>query len=1096
MQKLLIANRGEIAVRIARTAALLGLPTVAVHSEDDAASLHVRRCDAAVALAGVGPAAYLDGAAIVAAALKSGADAVHPGYGFLSESGAFAAQCAAAGLTFVGPTPETLTAFGDKAMARSIAQRCGVPTLEGLNGATSLADAEAFFRDLGPGGAVMVKAIAGGGGRGMRPVTRIEDLGGAYARCASEAAAAFGSGDLYVERLLPRARHIEVQILGDGTGEVVHLWDRDCSVQRQRQKVVEFAPALWLDSEVREGLLTAAVELGRAVAYRGVGTIEFLVDADGAGAYAFIEANARLQVEHTVTEAITGLDLVELQLEVAGGRTLSDLRLAEGPPPARGVALQARVNLERMGEDGAARPASGHLSAYEPPSGAGVRVDGFGYAGYDTSVRFDSLLAKVIVHVERGGVSGLLRAADRALAEFRIEGAPTNIPFLRAVLADGALEAGAWNTTRVEERGGELHRAALDLTPAAGVEAAGSAPGGKAKGEVVGPAGTTTIGAPLQGTVVGLAVKIGDPVRANEPVAVLEAMKMEHLVSAGVDGFVRQYAVAAGETVAEGQALAFIEAADLGETTVGDEDDIDLDHVRPDLREVLDRHDLLLDAARPEAVAKRRRFGYRTARENIDDLCDAGSFVEYGGLVIAGRRLRQPVEELIRTTPADGMVTGLGRVNGEAFGAEASRCVVMSYDYMVLAGTQGLKNHEKTDRLFELAEKWQLPVIYFAESGGGRPGDTDRVSGGGIFNVRAFMLQGRLSALVPQIGITNGRCFAGAAVLLGCCDVIIATEGSTIGVGGPAVIEGGGLGIYTPDEVGPLSTQAPGGVVDIVVKDEAAAVAAAKQYLSYFQGALPGWTSPDQRRLRHLIPENRVRVYDVREVIETLADEGSVLELRRAFGLGMVTALARIEGRPVGIIANNPGHLGGAVDSDAADKAARFMQLCDAFDIPIVVLADTPGNMVGPEAEKTGLIRHCCRMFVTGPNLTVPVFTIVLRKGYGLGILAMAGGCSHASFFTVAWPTGEFGGMNLEGSVKLGYRKELEAIEDPVEREAVYQRMVAEAYQSGKALNVAMGFDFDDVIDPADTRKWIVAGLESTPMPKRKGKKRPYIDTW
>jgi acetyl-CoA carboxylase carboxyltransferase component len=511
---------------------------------------------------------------------------------------------------------------------------------------------------------------------------------------------------------------------------------------------------------------------------------------------------------------------------------------------------------------------------------------------------------------------------------------------------------------------------------------------------------------------------------------------------------------------------------------------------------VLARQALTLDAARPEAVAKRRKHGYRTARENIADLCDEGSFVEYGSLVIAGRRLRNPVEELIRTTPADGMVTGVGRVNGELFGPESARCVVMSYDYTVFAGTQGMKNHEKTDRLFELAEKWRLPVIYFAESGGGRPGDTDRVAGGGIFNTKAFALQGRLSALVPQIGITNGRCFAGAAVLLGCCDVIIATEGSTIGIGGPALIEAAGLGRYTPEEVGPISMQGPGGVVDLVVKDEAAAVAAAKQYLGYFQGRVDTWSCADQRRLRHVIPENRLRVYDIRQVIEILCDEGSVMELRAQFGLAVVTALARIEGRPVGVIANNPRHLSGAVDAPAADKAARFMQLCDAFDIPIVVLADTPGNMVGPEAEKMGLVRHCCRMFVTGPNLTVPVFSIVLRKGYGLGVMAMVGGNSQASFFTLSWPTGEFGGMGLEGSVTLGYRKELEAIADPAERKATFDRMVAQAYEHGKAIHTAMGYDLDDVIDPAETRARIVAGLESTTMPPRTGKKRPYIDTW
>ena len=1092
MHKLLIANRGEIAIRIAHSASLFGLRTVAVFSADDAASLHMRRCDEAVELSGIGAAAYLDAAAVVAAALGAGCDAIHPGYGFLSESADFAARCRDAGLTFVGPTPETLLAFGDKARARTLAKACGVPLLPGTSGPTSLPAAEAFFDSLGDGAAVMLKAIAGGGGRGMRPVERREDLAAAYERCQSEAQQAFGAGDLYVEQLLPRARHVEVQILGDGQGAVIHLWDRECSLQRQRQKIIEIAPAVGLAPATRAALLDAAVRLASAADYRGVGTIEFLVEGE---TFAFMEANARLQVEHTVTEAITGLDLVRLQLEVASGRSLPDLKLSQATaPPVRGVAIQARVNLERMEADGTSHPSGGVLAAYEPPAGPGVRVDGFGYAGYATSVRFDSLLAKVIVHAPEGGLAAALHAADRALGEFRIEGPATNIGFLRSVLRHPAVSAGEIHTRFVEEHGAELKAAAAGLETAllmptaAGPSAAAPA--------AVGPPGTRPVTSPLQGTIAAVLATPDDVVRVDQPVLIIEAMKMEHVVTAGMGGYVRALAVEVGDTVFEAQSLLFIEPADVAAQAQAESADVDPDHIRPDLAEVLARQALTLDAARPDAVAKRRKLGYRTARENVDDLCDPDSFVEYGSLVIAGRRLRNPIDELIRTTPADGMVTGVGRVNTELFGAEAARCVVMSYDYTVLAGTQGMKNHEKTDRMFELAEKWRLPVIYFAESGGGRPGDTDRVSGGGIFNVRAFALQGRLSALVPQIGITNGRCFAGAAVLLGCCDVIIATEGSTIGVGGPAMIEGGGLGIYTPEEVGPLSVQGPGGVVDIVVKDEAEAVAAAKRYLAYFQGPLPTWTCADQRRLRAVIPENRLRVYDVRQVIGLLADDGSVLELRKAFGAGVVTALARIEGRAVGVIANNPAHLGGAVDSEAADKAARFMQLCDAFDIPLVVLADTPGNMVGPEAEKAGLIRHCCRMFVTGPNLTVPVFTVVLRKGYGLGILAMAGGSSHSSFFTVSWPTGEFGGMGLEGSVKLGYRKELEAVADPVEREALFQSMVAKAYQNGKALNVAMGFDFDDVIDPADTRRRIVAGLESTPAKPRDGKKRPYIDTW
>ncbi|WP_374575587.1 carboxyl transferase domain-containing protein [Phenylobacterium sp.] len=1090
MKKLLIANRGEIAVRIAHTAALYGLTTVAVHSADDAASLHLRRCDEAVELPGVGAAAYLNAEALVAAALASGCDALHPGYGFLSESADFAARCEEAGITFVGPTPATLSAFGDKARARELAAACGVPVLRGASGPASLAEVEAFFDSLEPGAGVMLKAVAGGGGRGMRPVTDRAALAEAYERCRSEALQSFGCGDLYAEELLVGARHVEVQVVGDGEGNATHLWDRECSLQRRRQKVVEIAPAVGVAADVRAQLAQAAVRMASAVGYRGVGTVEFLVAGES---FAFIEANARLQVEHTVTEALTGLDLVRLQLDIASGRRLAELDLDRAHAP-QGVAIQTRVNLERMPADGEARPTGGVLSVYEPPAGPGVRVDGFGYAGYATNVRFDSLLAKVIVHAPAAGLEAALRAADRALAEFRIEGPATNIGFLRAIVRHPSVIEGRFDTTFIESHGAELARAAEDLEPRT-IEAGPESPGARDAGASA-PPGTTPVPAPLQGTIVSLLVDAETMVSAGQAVLVIEAMKMEHVITAGVGGRLRAMAVAPGDMVMEAQPLFFIEPAEVDDQDRSESEDVDLDQIRPDLAELQARIALTQDDARPQAVAKRHKLGYRTARENVADLCDPGSFVEYGSLVIAGRRLRNPLDELIRTTPADGMITGVGRVNGEVFGAEASRCVVLSYDYTVLAGTQGMKNHEKTDRLFELAEKWRLPVIYFAESGGGRPGDTDRVAGGGVFNTRAFALQGRLSALVPQIGIANGRCFAGAAVLLGCCDVIIATEGSTIGVGGPALIEAAGMGVYTPEEVGPISIQAPSGVVDIVVKDEAEAVAAAKQYLAYFQGALPAWTCADQRLLRHLIPENRLRVYDVRKVIDVLADEGSVLELRRAFGLGVVTCLARVEGRPVGIIANNPGHLGGAVDSAAADKASRFMQLCDAYDIPIVVLADTPGNMIGPEHEKTGLVRHCCRMFVTGPNLTVPVFTVVLRKGYGLGIMAMAGGSSQASFFTVSWPSGEFGGMGLEGSVTLGYRKELEAVSDPAERQAMFEAMVAKAYENGKAIHTAMGFDFDEVIDPAETRRWIVAGLESAPAKPRTGKKRPFIDTW
>ena len=594
----------------------------------------------------------------------------------------------------------------------------------------------------------------------------------------------------------------------------------------------------------------------------------------------------------------------------------------------------------------------------------------------------------------------------------------------------------------------------------------------------------------MQGTVVSIDVAAGDVVRVGQPLVVLESMKMEHVIAAEVGGVVGAIAIEVGQTVMAGDALLSVEP---GEPGAGAEHTAEASVVptsaRADLAEVEERHAVGLDARRPDAVARRRATGQRTARENVADLVDDGSFVEYAPLVVAAQRRRRSLEELIARTPADGLVGGIGTVDGHS-------TIAMSYDYTVLAGTQGLWNHEKKDRLFDLAERLRLPVVFFTEGGGGRPGDTDGSGVSGL-DCLAFNYFARLSGLVPLVGITSGYCFAGNAALLGCCDVIIATEGSNIGMGGPAMIEGGGLGVYDPKAIGPTDVQHPNGVIDVLVPDEAEAVRVAKQYLSYFRGPIDGWECADQNTLRQLIPENRVRAYDVRTVLDALFDAGSVLELRRAFAPGMITALARVEGRPVGVVANNPLHLGGAIDTVGADKAARFLQLCDAFDVPVLFLCDTPGFMVGPESEATAAVRHVSRMFVTGANLTVPFATIVLRKGYGLGAQAMAGGSFKAPLFCIAWPTGEFGGMNLEGAVRLGQRRELEAIEDPEERERTYQSMVERMYQWGKAINAASHFEIDDVIDPADSRRWITTMLAAAPAPgTRSGKKRPHIDTW
>lgn len=1125
MKKLLIANRGEIAIRIARTAADLNLSTLAIYSEDDATSLHALRSDEAVALPGRGASAYLDIKQIVGIAKERQCDAVHPGYGFLSENPEFAAAVEAAGITFIGPAPETLALLGNKAQARALAETCAIPLLHGSPGAVTLEEARAFLAERPEGTAIVIKAVAGGGGRGMRVVTDAADIGAAYERCQSEAQLAFGNGDLYVEEYLSGARHVEIQIIADGDGAVSHLWERECSIQRRHQKLVEVAPSPSLDRDMRDTLTSAAVRLGKAAKYRGAGTVEFMVTGDR---YAFIEANARLQVEHTVTEEITGIDLVRAQLEVASCKTLTELGLEQADVPSpRGYAVQARINMETMAKDGSAKPGGGTLTVFEVPAGPGLRTDTYGYSGYTTSPAFDSLLAKLIVHSPRGGYGDALGKAHRALGETRIEGVPTNLGFLLNLFAHPRFQANDVHTGFLDEEIAQLAQDAQQPpTPKtdsgdpkasrslAGAQVDGVDPlavldHGKSNAQSIASApetlalvqeelaeGIIVIKAPMQGTVISIEVAPGDAVYAGQQVAIMEAMKMEHVVTASASGIVQKLGVDAQDTVFEGHPLIYLEAQEIAPPEARDDESLDLDHIRPDLGEVYERKAAGLDENRPEAVAKRRGTGHRTARENIADLCDAGTFVEYGSMVVAGQRRRRSLEDLIKNTPGDGMVCGLGQINGDLFGPEKARAMIMSYDYMVLAGTQGIRNHAKKDRMFEIAEQQRLPTVLFAEGGGGRPGDTDNATFAGL-DCMAFTYFARLSGLVPIVGITTGRCFAGNAVLLACCDLIIATQDANIGIGGPALIEGGGLGVFKPEEVGPMAVQVPNGVVDIAVQDEAEAVAVAKRYLSYFQGPVDAWEAPDERKLRFMVPENRLRYYDMRNIIQGIADVGSVLELRKGWGPGIITALIRVEGMPMGVIANNPGHLAGAIDTEGADKGARFMQLCDTFDLPILSLCDCPGIMVGPESEKTALVRHAGRMFVVGANIDVPMMTIVIRKAYGLGAQAMAGGSFRVPLFTVTWPTGEFGGMGLEGAAKLGYRKELQAIDDPKERQAAYEEIVAGLYERGKAVNTATLFELDEAIDPADSRKWIATALRSAaPSPSRRHKKRPNIDTW
>ncbi|MBK9361753.1 MAG: biotin carboxylase [Rubrivivax sp.] len=592
--------------------------------------------------------------------------------------------------------------------------------------------------------------------------------------------------------------------------------------------------------------------------------------------------------------------------------------------------------------------------------------------------------------------------------------------------------------------------------------------------------------APVHGSVIAIEVQPGQAVAAGTVLLLVESMKMEVPVESPGAAEVLALHVAVGEVVAAGQPLLRLQP--LAEAPPAAAPAAAAAGPRRDLQRLHERRALLADAARPEAMARRHATGLRSARENLADLLDAGSFTEYGAFAVAAQKSRRSLEDLQRNTPADGLVCGTGTVDGRPL-------AVLAYDYTVLAGTQGMNNHAKSDRVLELAARHRLPVVWFVEGGGGRPGDVDSPVVAGL-HCTTFGRFAALSGVVPRIGIVAGRCFAGNAAILGCCDLIVAVQGASIGMGGPAMIEGGGLGQVDADAVGPVPVLAANGVIDMVVASEAEAVQVTRAALSLLTVARADAAAAggDVQALREAVPENRNALYDPRRILQTVADAGTLLELRRDFGVGVITALARIGGRAVALAASNPRHLGGALDAPACDKLARFLQLADAFGLPLVSFVDSPGFMVGPASEQTAMVRHAARLFVGAAALRVPVASVVLRRGYGLGAMALTAGHFHAPVATAAWPNAEFGAMGLEGAVKLGFRKELEAA-PAAERQALFDRLLAAAIEKGQALNMAAALEIDDVIDPAETRDWlqrVLAVACAAPLPPR----RPFIDTW
>ena len=1042
---LLVANRGEIAVRLVRAARELGLRTVAVFAREDAAVPHVTLADEAHELPGSGVAAYLDQEALVEVAKRTGTEFVHPGYGFLSENAAFARCCAAAGLSFVGPRPELLDLFGDKVRARATAREAGVAVPPGTLGPTTLDEASAFLTEHG---AVMLKALAGGGGRGMRAVTSADDLTDAYARCRSEAEQAFGSGELYVEKLVRSARHIEVQIVGDGR-EVRHLGERDCSIQRRHQKLIEIAPAPFLSPEVRQALLDAAVRIGEHVGYESLGTVEFLVHGDD---IRFLELNPRLQVEHTVTEEVTGVDLVETQIRLAQGAALD----VQAEP--RGFAVQARVNTEELDEDGTPRPRAGLLTAFDPPSGPHVRVDTYGYAGLRTSPRFDSLLAKVIV---RGSTFAAAAArADAALAEFRIGGPATTIPFLRAVLTHPDLTAGPTDTGFVAD-----HLARLRGTD---LPARFPVPDESPERDEPTVVDGAPVAAPMDGVVVEYAVEPGALVRRGECLLVLEAMKMEFTVRAQTAGTVGELLAAVGDVVEEGAPLLVLDPSPSDDAVVVPEVAPTADGWETEAEEVHRRRGLGREMGGPEKVARQHETGRLTVRERIEALVDDGSFSEIAPLT--GFAGYSEDNELTSLLPVN-FVAGTARIDGR-------RAVVGGDDFTIRGSSGDAAIWTKQVFAEEYAGEMRLPIVRLLDgaSGGGSVVTAQRngyhylpVNPGWDAVVENLSLVPVVSAcLGPTVGLGAARLVMSHLALM--------VEGiGQVFTAGPPVVKGSSGEDVTKEQLGGAQVHRWNGMVERFVRSEDEAFAVIRGFLSYLPQSVfevppvvvPD-DSPDRREegLLRAVPRNPREPYDIDELLAAVFDRGSVFRYAE-YGGATVTALARLDGHPVGVVATDP-FRGVTISAEGAQAITRLVDLCETFHLPLVSLTDQGGASIGSGAERKGTIRFGVRAIAAVYQARVPQAEIIVRRVFGVGGAGIVN--RHRSNRTWAWPSATWGSLPAKGGIEAAFRAQLETLENGADRDAEIARLGRELDALASPFRTAERFGVQDLIDPRESR--------------------------
>ncbi len=1132
--RVLIANRGEIAIRIAKAAGALGIETVAVHAPVDERSLHLVAADQVAPLPGGDPlAAYLDIDALLRIAVEHGCDCIHPGYGFLAENAAFAAGCAEAGLAFVGPSADTLELFGDKVRARALAASLDVPIAGGSPGAvTDAASAADAAAEVGL--PVMLKAAAGGGGRGMRAVERIEDIAEAFERCSSEAAAAFGDGAVFVERLVERPRHIEVQVLADLHGSVAHLWERDCSVQQRNQKVIEIAPAPGLDASLRDRLHADAVRLAAQAGLANAATVEFLVSPE-TGDHFFIECNPRIQVEHTVTEQVTGVDLVEAQFRIAAGAHLEEIgivgvnadqdevaeafanvmRLASAP---RGYAVQARV----------VATGSGAISAYHEPSGAGVRVDAAGYAGYTPPPHYDPLLAKVI------GTGTTLEAAvartSAALGDFHIGQLPTNIDQLRQILshptvrsgdarttllaetaplADGA--AGASNTNGVSGNMRNASRRAAMLEPASAASPALGSP-------ATAPAsawpdrefadGEVAIRSPLPASVVEVRVSAGDAVTVGQALVVLSAMKMETEVTAPCEGTVSALRdLQPGDQLAAGDVLAVVlSGADAGGTPSAGTASSGWEPLLDDVQTLqrLAEERLGPDSDEPGVVRQRNR-GKLHCRDRIRLLLDEGSFREVGSL--AGFASYDDEGEIAAFTPAN-HVGGTGKIDGRGV-------IVCADDFTSRGGHADGAIGAKSFYLDLLSTELGVPSIRLLDgsSGGGsvasmvpeqrKEGESSakestgaikagrpRVTGGGGSFLPSHLGSTEYAeqlATVPVVNMLLGSVvgIGAAKAVLGHFAVMVRDISQLFVAGPPVVSHAMGYDIAKED-LGDWRIHCTNGSVDNLADTEEEAAALVRRFLSYLPSSVyeaPPVLSPDpddpadrcEEELLTLIPRKRTTTFDIRRGIELICDSGSFFEIGPLWGTDQVVGFARMNGHPVGVLASDSRHRnGGALTADGCDKLTRHIDLCDMFHVPILNLVDNPGFAVGKEHEIAGTIRKGATWMTAFAQASVPIYTVLMRRSFGVA------GNNYATprrqhNARVAWPAADVGGIPPEGGIEAAYKRQLAEAEDPVALRAELEARIEAARGPIGPLN---RFQIEEMIDPRDTRRLICEWIE------------------